>query len=246
MANLSSFMPRVERVQGLTQPVQIMMHKYCTEQVKEAVRLCQLDSALDEELTQMRYLEAGLKKSFSTSQIAMGLLWLRDRLISSCQEGSRSVDYKRMDEEFATLKKVVGLPKYAAPAKGGGIQPVSLTPTFQDMSPWEGTYGGMPPMAGFDFPAFDMPHQPVQGQGYGGPPPGFHGGGRGQGHYGYSRGRGRGGGGRGRGGRGGPPPFCSKCQRAGRADIRHPHTVCPLTVCHKCGQGGHVRDACPN
>lgn len=92
----------------------LRVHRLCSSrctstvagEVKEAVRLCQLDATLEAELTQMRYLKAGLKKSLTTGQIAMGLLWLSGRILASCQEGRRSVDYNKMDEDFATLKKV--------------------------------------------------------------------------------------------------------------------------------------------
>ena len=184
-------------------------------EITELVRLCRLDSGLADELKEMYYLQAGLRKSRTTHQIVMGVLWLRDRLLQSCEGESSSIVFKKMDDEFSTLKKVVGLPKHAPP-RGAGIQPVALASRsglgrFPD---------GHASRVRFYFPPVGAPPSPpFQGQAlynrqsYGGPPGGSYGGGRGSevdgapGHYGsgWNRGRGGGtgrGGGRGRGGRG--------------------------------------------
>ena len=74
----------------------------------------------------------------------------------------------------------------------------------------------------------------------------------GPGHYGPTNGRfhrGRGGW-DGRGGRGGSSGLalavCRKCTLAGSTFTNHPHTMCPLNECFKCGRSGHIRQFCPN
>ena len=74
----------------------------------------------------------------------------------------------------------------------------------------------------------------------------------GAGHYGPTNGRShRGLGGRGgRGGRGGGsgrgPAVYRKCTLAGSTPNNHPHTICPLNECFKCGKSGLVRQLCTN
>ncbi|CAN0298433.1 unnamed protein product [Scytosiphon promiscuus] len=242
----------MEQVAKYSPVTQDMMLATCIREIDEAVRLCRLDPAnLREEQEQMMFLQAGLNKSQTTNQAVMGVLWLRDRLLESCQDGS-SIDYKKMDEQFSTLKKVVGLPKHA-PQRGAGLQPIALAQSFQGA--WTAPPQGLPPLPGFDSHAFVAPPQsfgqpPFGGQGYGGPQGGFPRGGKGggqfgaPGHYGSRNGGGRGGG-RGQG-NGRQLPYCRKCQERGFTDIRHSHTVCPLTICFNCKKAGHTRNACTN
>ena len=131
------------------------MHQHCMREITELVRLCRLDSGLSDELKEMLYLQAGLRKSRTTHQIVMGVLWLRDRLLQSCEGESSSIDFKRMDDEFSTLKKVVGLPNHAPP-RGAGIRPVALASAFQGVA-WDGAPMGMLPGSGFDFPPVGAP-----------------------------------------------------------------------------------------
>ena len=74
----------------------------------------------------------------------------------------------------------------------------------------------------------------------------------GLGHYGPTNGRfhrgraGRGGREAREGGGGRDPAVCRKCTLAGSTSTNHPHTMCPLNECFKCGKSGHVRQFCPN
>ena len=141
--------------------------------------LCRLDSDLADELEEILYLQAGLRKSRTTNQIVIEVLWLRDLLLQSCEGEGSSVDYKKMDFEFSTLKTFEGLP----------------TPVFQGVAS-DGAAMGMPPVSGFDFPPVGARPPKFQGQPpfarqvYGGPPGGWYGGGLGSdvygepGHYG--------------------------------------------------------------
>ena len=74
----------------------------------------------------------------------------------------------------------------------------------------------------------------------------------GPGHNGPTNGRshrvrGGRGGRRGRGGGSGrSSAICRKCTLAGSTSTNHPHTICPLKQCFKCGKLGHVRQFFPN
>ena len=48
------------------------------------------------------------------------------------------------------------------------------------------------------------------------------------------------------GGSGRGPAVCRKCTLACSTSTNHPHMMCPLNECFKCGKSGHVCQFCPN
>lgn len=251
MGNLTSLIPSMGHIAGYSVPTQKLLLQKCRREVDEALRLVKLDPDLSEEATQLTYLQGGLNKAGNTNQPVMGVLWLRDRFLESCEEGNK-VDYKRMDEEFSILQKVVGLPKHA-PLQGAGLNAVALAPAFN------GAWGGMRRWECHPCQRWTPLGLPNINPRCSGRPSslarlvaagalkvlvGVHAGGQApmapQAHYG------RGGGGRGSGdkcqGQHKPLPFCGKCQARGMADTCHPHTACPFTVCFHCKQLGHSKN----
>lgn len=103
-------------------------------------------SKFEADVERLTYYKEGLAKAYNTNQSAMGVLWLRDRLRDSMGKRTK-VDFHRMDSEFATLKKVVGIPKHAI-QRGAGLQPLALGPVFQGVA--RGPPGGFFPPPGFD------------------------------------------------------------------------------------------------
>lgn len=94
----------MEQVSLHSEPVQEVMQQHCMRETTEMVRLCGVDSNLADEM-EMIHLQVRVRKSRSTNQVVTGLLWLRDRLLASCEgEGISTSITRRWTTNFLLVR----------------------------------------------------------------------------------------------------------------------------------------------
>ena len=171
----------------------------------------------------------GVNYSLERGQPVVTAMWLQDKLKTESEEGDM-VDRAAIIRELTSVGKFLGSDQLsAAPGLAWGghpVPPTMLAPHFGDPG-GAAAFGSMGAFGGASAPGSFGGLGGSQAWGGGAP---FQ-------HGGRSRGR---------GGKPGKPARCGKCRNAGKSGsaIAHSFRNCPLTMCYKCNQRGHIERDC--